>query len=509
MNAPAPSVSPASIHVRMYRALGEGKGCKGLLGDCFLIRAESGTKHETVLIDCGMLRGSPEPAARMGAIAADIVKQAGGDLAAGRRGELDLLVISHQHWDHLSGFAQARHVLLDPTRLLIKNLWLAWTENDERPDVQALRKRFDEGGTAFAAIAERLRDEARFGADAADLAFGGLDGFLGLAGKDGRLSSREILEELQRLVKPAGTVKYLEPGTVLDTPGGVGLRTFVLGPPTDWKKLFKDRPSAGPKQETYFDEPEVDGAQMLRFAGGTDPEPEADSPFAAQYRHIRASDLAAPLANGSPPAGSAREWLRARYYGSSGDAPPARAAAGRRRIDVDWLAGVGALALKLDSDTNNTSLVLAFELPDGSVMLFPGDAQVGNWLSWHDQDYPDGNGGRITAERLLNRVRFYKVGHHGSHNATLREKGLEMMTRPDLVAAIPTDEELGKRQGAGGWLMPNPRVNDALRERAGERIIRSDRRYSPEECERIFSGRLTDCDLFLEYAVFDPEKDKT
>ncbi|TIX03162.1 MAG: hypothetical protein E5V44_15695, partial [Mesorhizobium sp.] len=56
-----------------------------------------------------------------------------------------------------------------------------------------------------------------------------------------------------------------------------------------------------------------------------------------------------------------------------------------RRIDSDWTGSIEALALKMDSDTNNTSLALAFELPDGQVLLFPGDAQVGNWLSWNDQ----------------------------------------------------------------------------------------------------------------------------
>ena len=44
------------------------------------------------------------------------------------------------------------------------------------------------------------------------------------------------------------------------------------------------------------------------------------------------------------------------------------------------------LALQLDSVTNNTSLVLAIErIADGKVLLFPADAQEGNWLSWHDE----------------------------------------------------------------------------------------------------------------------------
>jgi hypothetical protein len=35
--------------------------------------------------------------------------------------------------------------------------------------------------------------------------------------------------------------------------------------------------------------------------------------------------------------------------------------------------------LRLDPDTHNTSVVLAFQLGDGGpVLLFPADAQVGN-----------------------------------------------------------------------------------------------------------------------------------
>ena len=64
-----------------------------------------------------------------------------------------------------------------------------------------------------------------------------------------------------------------------------------------------------------------------------------------------------------------------------------------RRVDDDWLGYAGQLALQLDSDTNNTSLVLAFELSGGGdVLLFPGDAQVGNWLSWESLEWqiPEG-----------------------------------------------------------------------------------------------------------------------
>ena len=47
----------------------------------------------------------------------------------------------------------------------------------------------------------------------------------------------------------------------------------------------------------------------------------------------------------------------------------------------------------------------------------------------------------ILARDLLARTVLYKVGHHGSHNATLRAQGLELMTSAELTAMIPVDEE--------------------------------------------------------------------
>jgi len=127
-------------------------------------------------------------------------------------------------------------------------------------------------------------------------------------------------------------------------------------------------------------------------------------------------------------------------------------AAAYRRIDSEWTASAESLALKMDFDTNNTSLALAFELPDDQVLLFPGDAQVGNWLSWRDQTYaPEVADGRVpvTIDDLLRRVTFYKVGHHASHNATLRQFGFEKMTDPRLTAAIPVAEAVAAIQGPG------------------------------------------------------------
>lgn len=511
--APA-AAAPLQVYVRMYRALEPGATYRGMLGDCFLIRLVQGEQASHILIDCGLLLGSAEADARMQAIAADIVRTTGG--------VLDLLVVTHEHWDHISGFSQAQDVFLgapDPATgaetLQVANLWMGWTEKDGDPQVERLRTRFDKAGFALNALAARLESE---GAAAASQAVE-LQGFRGASSNGAkRLQGREIMAALKR--KSRAAPQFLEPGTVLPTPatrpGGPALRAYVLGPPRDEQFLFKDKPSAK-APETYLAELKL-SEDILRFAESGDVAADPDTPFAPPYRTLKVADISAAMAAGTALSGD-DAWVAARYYGYAGPgtdgAPSPRdqlldEAAKRRTVDADWLGAADPLALKLDSDTNNTSLALAFDLPDGSAMLFAADAQVGNWLSWHSRTYRDETGTEHSAEQILNRTRFYKVGHHGSHNATLDAKGLAMMTRDDLVAAIPTDEAFGKTQGRSGWQMPNPRVNAALLARTKGRILRNDRHYDraaraadPElrDVDPGFFDRVEETDLYLEYHV--------
>ena len=143
-----------------------------------------------------------------------------------------------------------------------------------------------------------------------------------------------------------------------------------------------------------------------------------------------------------------------------------------RKIENDWLGTAGSLALQLDSDTNNTSLVLAFELVEsGRVLLFPADAQVGNWMSWNEVEWTVQKGGnpqKVTAQQLLEKTVFYKVGHHGSHNATLRTLGLERMSDASLVGMLPLDRPTAKKME---WNMPFPSLHEALLQRCKGRLL--------------------------------------
>ncbi len=148
-----------------------------------------------------------------------------------------------------------------------------------------------------------------------------------------------------------------------------------------------------------------------------------------------------------------------------------------RRIDTDWLAAAEQLALDINGKTNNTSLVLAIELTDTrprKVLLFAADAQVGNWLSWHQLYWlGEGQDGKtVTVADLLRRTVLYKVGHHGSRNATLSWKGLEMMESANLVAMIPVDQKWANN--VMRWEHPAEKLVHRLKEKTRGRIIRTD-----------------------------------
>jgi hypothetical protein len=81
-----------------------------------------------------------------------------------------------------------------------------------------------------------------------------------------------------------------------------------------------------------------------------------------------------------------------------------------KRIDAVRAGELLQIVRALDDAMNNTSVILLFEAL-GKKLLFPGDAQIENW-SYALAD--------PATRKLLADVDVYKVGHHGSLNATPR-----------------------------------------------------------------------------------------
>jgi hypothetical protein len=115
----------------------------------------------------------------------------------------------------------------------------------------------------------------------------------------------------------------------------------------------------------------------------------------------------------------------------------------------------------IDDALNNTSLILLFEV-GGTRLLFPGDAQIEDWR-YALFDAPDA----AVIVGTLADTAVYKVGHHGSLNATpktmwnglTRRGGPEK--KPRLQAVIST---FGGKHGNArrGTEVPRRKLLDAL-----------------------------------------------
>ena len=118
------------VRVRMYR---HG------FGECFLLTFPRLGAPFHMLINCGVLMGTPH--------AAEVMKTVVEDIYQFTRGRLDVLVVTNRHWDKVSGFVQARDVF---EKISVGQVWLGWTEDPNDRDARRLEQNKGVGGTARA-----------------------------------------------------------------------------------------------------------------------------------------------------------------------------------------------------------------------------------------------------------------------------------------------------------------------------------------------------------------------
>ena len=346
-------------------------------GDCFLLSFRYGTGGATserhVLIDFGST-GQPKDAGDklLLRVAQDIAGRCGGD-ADGTGGKLHAVVATHRHKDHVSGFATSDGKGSGDiiARLKPEVVVQPWTEDpDAAPDATAATK-FSTAGNkhltaalqnmhafAQAALDEVARRGQTFGVQVRNqLAFLGED----------NLSNRSAVDNLRTMGKRNVYVSFgTRSGLDAVLPG---VKTTVLGPPT------LDQTDTIRKQRAR------DAAEFwhLQAAAGATFAAAGKSPFAAKYQYAS-----------RPPH---TRWFIPRMDALRGD----------QMLDLVRI---------LDDQMNNTSVILLFEV-GGKKLLFPGDAQIENW-SYALQRAEESP----ALKKKLEAVDLYKVGHHGSLNAT-------------------------------------------------------------------------------------------
>lgn len=440
------------IAIRMYR-LG--------VGDCFLVQLpRPGAEPFRMLIDCGVHQAQAGGAERIQDVVADVKQVTGG--------RLDVVVATHEHWDHLSGFHQAASTFATFT---VGEIWAPWTENASDTLARDLMKKRHQ------AIAVLGRAETRLRLAGHDAGADRLAGLLGFFGDTTGEKLRAAGQALRALVASAKQIHYRRPGEKpIELAGGTA-RVFVLGPPRSAIALARSAPTKKGDEVYRFGAygPALDALEPALTAAESAP---FDSRFAIPLSgatglpFFQRRYFAAALAEGEVAALERDVLLRDRRRGHRIETRQ-----DWRRIDADWLDAATSLALKLDEDTNNTSLAFALELGPaheaGPVILFAADAQVGNWLSWQRVVWKkDVHGREVSGPDLLRRTLVYKVGHHASHNATLRAQGLEQMDALAL-ALIPTDAAMAKKVGWG--TLPWKSLLDRLDEKTKHRVLRTDR----------------------------------
>ncbi len=459
-----------TVTIRMYR---QG------LGDCFLLhfapKAGAAGAEVWVLIDCGVL--ADEDGTRIRAVAEDI-------RATTQR--LDIVVVTHAHWDHISGFAHARDVF---ESMEIGEVWLPSTEDPGNGPACALKaRRLRELSTLRGLLqSERVRNSPLMIPSVASVMrlFGECTPREGE--REGTIPSAEFESALAFLNDATKrTVRYLDSR---DQPaplaGLLGVRVYALGPqrhePVRGGTLNPDGGSNDERATLDLGVAFLAAAQAQLV--GMD---EADQllykdvleqlmPFEPHYRcPVEPTLLELGAAPGPSWSASLSPKARARTtksYLGSGNA--------WRSIDDDWLGITRTLTLALDQDINNSSLALAFELGDnGKVLLFPGDAQLSSWNTWNLLEWevpPEpgaaGSPRKISAVDLIRRTQVYKVAHNCSAGATPLAKGLDMMQRADLVALLPVSATAA---ASFDWNLPHQPLLARLYERARGRVLRSD-----------------------------------
>ena len=437
--------------IRMYR-MGTG--------DCFAIKFRAGNKVLLkMLIDAGV--------ARSGDFIEDHIK----DIHDWFDGEIDVFAITHEHNDHVSAIQKCKELFRD--KFKIKKIWFAWTENNEDPMAIEWKEIMGKKKKALKFASDRLKgfvkndfdglnknnfnlDKLKKSTESFSESLEDFHQLHGVTGADSELVGMKFLKE----EVADNNIDYYEPGDILELDGVEGLKFYFLGPPRDLKAIKKEKGKKG-KNEAYKHNKELDEDDFLSFACMDDLDMDDDDlPFSDEY-----IDKLNPV--------------QLKIYDDENEK--------WRRIDHDWLQSAGGLAMRLTTGINNLSLVMAMEFEEtGKVMLFPGDAEIGSWESWHDIKWEEKGLPKDFTNDLLKRTAFYKVAHHLSHNGTAKQDGMEKMTHKDLVAMATLSYQNISSRWKG--TMPNRAILKELINRTQGRLIVTSMKelfYDPDDTIKL------------------------
>jgi beta-lactamase superfamily II metal-dependent hydrolase len=349
---------PDHVRIRMYNVG---------FGNCFLLEFPRGEGVPArILVDCGAhTAGYPKPGWKPADTAKQIVADITEDSSAAA---IDVVVASHRHQDHVSGFAAREW-----STVTVDQVWLPWTEDPHDPRATDIRNR--QSRLALGLQLAFSQDQFAQPWEKPEI----VESLRSLAVNN--LTNEAAMRTLHRGFLGHPTRQYLSAAAEVTVPECPELKVHVLGPSRQPGVIREMDPPRGASYLQF--QARADGGEVVSEAGM-----RATSAFAKQFS-------LAPQQFETDPATQAQTL----------SVEIKNAAAGVMSEENI------AVAVALEKAVNGTSLMLMFEFRD-AFLLFPGDAQWGTWNAALTDP--------ITRD-LLSRTTFYKVGHHGSHNATPME----------------------------------------------------------------------------------------
>lgn len=411
--AAAPPGDRNQLMVRMYRVG---------FGDFFLITVPTGDGPRYVLVDCGVHAGNLNS---MGACVED--------LAAVTNRKLALVIVTHKHADHLSGFATQAEEF---AKFEVELVWI--TNRLDPDDAQALQL-----SSQVSALAQQVKLQLALAARSDDAGVQAMDmanNALGVAGG----SNDAALDLVTRRFANRPEVCYYEAGQEPKLPPSLRsvLKARILGPTP--KAMATQFSASDNRVEQYLAAAERHGV----------PDTRAFDPFRRRW----------PASAKDYPESAFRPWQT-----------PKQMEAVLHSVQPDALA---AAAATIDGTLNNQSLVVLFTCRKKNL-LFVGDAQWGNWAYWLYGKPVSGEAPSMTQEArdILASVDFYKVGHHGSTNST--PVPVVGVLKPTCACMCSTETGYPAKDTLYGSVarkseVPRSELMKALEAQVGGRLVRSD-----------------------------------
>ena len=380
-------------------------------GDFFLVTFLNAGKPLHIVIDCGVFKGTKQTG-DIGSIEAAVA-----DMAKTTAGQLELIIMTHRHADHIAGFARCANTFKS---MKVGAVWMSIWESEYDPTAakfqaaltstaQGLQRHFTalaaretpEQATARRYLENATGEAVNLAVAAKGAAGAGAQGSNGAGPQGSNAVALNLLKHGFANVVP----KYYKAGDQAELPQSLvqaGVATKILGPP----------PVEDVDLMNLMDLQKGVGQYLTQDGEGSS---EESPPFGPQWEIDPA---------GAYPGAAFEEWVQGSRE-SSKDLTKDEAQKARDRMEgaLKQMQPAAALvaAKQLNSFLNNQSLVVLFTFK-GKKLLFVGDAQAGNWEHWlFDTDKPDKQvTGAVTdaAKQILTSLDFYKVGHHGSGNAT-------------------------------------------------------------------------------------------